>query len=157
MTGGVIPSEAFNEQLKKAVRESERRLRGQMPRQGRWNKKGSGGGSCECPEFFGIGLQGTPTSGAFILGITATSDAGTTTENITFQWNSTVAQAKTQLATHTKIVADDITETFGALPEIEISFGIVEARALNIAFVSSTLNGSARPNVKKLTPGSCSE
>ena len=46
MSDGVIPSREFNEQIKKTVRESVRRQRGnQQPRQGRWHKKGSPGGT----------------------------------------------------------------------------------------------------------------
>lgn len=48
---GYVPDKAFNEQLKKAVRESERRVRSQMVRPGRWHKKGSGSGSGEIIKF----------------------------------------------------------------------------------------------------------
>lgn len=42
---GVIPSKEFNEQIKKTVRESLRRQRGNQPRQGRWHKKSGIGGT----------------------------------------------------------------------------------------------------------------
>lgn len=41
---GVIPSDEFNEQIKRTVRESMRRSRGETFPRGRWHKKGSGGG-----------------------------------------------------------------------------------------------------------------
>ena len=42
--GGIIPSEEFNEQLKKYVRENMRREHSGNRTKGRWHKKGSGGG-----------------------------------------------------------------------------------------------------------------
>jgi hypothetical protein len=45
--GGIIPSEEFNEQLKKYVRENMRREHSGNRTKGRWHKKGSGsGGGC---------------------------------------------------------------------------------------------------------------
>jgi hypothetical protein len=44
MVDGFIPTPDFNEQLKKTVRENERRLRSEINRRARWHKKGSGGG-----------------------------------------------------------------------------------------------------------------
>ena len=55
MSGGVIPSEAFNEQLKRTVRETMRREHSTQRPRARWHKKGSGGGggassgcACDC-------------------------------------------------------------------------------------------------------------
>ena len=42
--GGITPSEEFNEQLKKYVRENMRREHSGNSTKGRWHKKGSGGG-----------------------------------------------------------------------------------------------------------------
>lgn len=42
--GGIIPSEEFNEQLKKYVRENMRREHSGNRTKGRWHKKGSGSG-----------------------------------------------------------------------------------------------------------------
>jgi hypothetical protein len=44
MSGGVIPSEAFNEQLKRTVRETMRREHSTQRPRARWHKKGIGGG-----------------------------------------------------------------------------------------------------------------
>ena len=43
MSGGVIPSEAFNEQLKRTVRETMRREHSTQRPRGRWHKKGGKG------------------------------------------------------------------------------------------------------------------
>ena len=49
----IIPSDGFNEQIKRAVRESERRINNKIQTRNRWHKKGQGGGGstptdCSC-------------------------------------------------------------------------------------------------------------
>lgn len=41
---GIVPSEEFNEQIKRTVRETIRRQRTNVAPAGRWHKKGGGGG-----------------------------------------------------------------------------------------------------------------
>ena len=41
---GIVPSEEFNEQIKRTVRETIRRQRPNVGGQGRWHKKGGSGG-----------------------------------------------------------------------------------------------------------------
>lgn len=119
---------------------------------------GGGGGSCDCSDYFQVRIEGIPTSGTFDLEVQATnSDDETATEDITIQWDSTVAEAKTQLATHTKLSAADITADHGELPSVDLTFGIDSARSVSILSVTTSLSGSGTLDAKvgKIIPGSC--
>jgi len=70
----IIPSDEFNEQIKRTVRESIRRERNNTGRTGRWHKKGGGGDTRhwavlvdDLPADPGIYPTGTITSGSTAL------------------------------------------------------------------------------------------
>ena len=56
---GVIPSEEFNEQLKRTVRETVRRQRENTGPSGRWHKKGGGGAGASILSFLIISSDPT--------------------------------------------------------------------------------------------------
>lgn len=51
MENGIVPSKAFNEQLKRTVRETVRRERNKRQTQNRWHKKGGGSSGANIVDF----------------------------------------------------------------------------------------------------------
>lgn len=72
-----------------------------------------------------ITILGMPTNGTFLMNWTIDG----TNEPLTFDWNSSAATFKTQLATHTKILLTDLTVTSGPLPNSTLRIEFVGALA----------------------------
>ena len=63
----IIPSDEFNEQIKRTVRESIRRERNNTGKAGRWHKKGGGGGGSGEIMYFTIAEVNCPGDGNWIV------------------------------------------------------------------------------------------
>ena len=72
-----------------------------------------------------INIFGTPTGGTFDL--TWTIDGSL--EILTFNWDDTAAEAKTELATHTKVLSTDLTVTAGPFPDATIEIEFIDTLA----------------------------
>lgn len=126
-----------------------------LPHPTGWELAGGGGGSCECDPYYSFAIEGAPSSGSFILTVTATNDAGTTSTDLTFDYNDSASDIQTTLATHSRILSGDITDLFGLLPNVAVSFAAKQSLNLQIEYDSDTLSDSAIPKVRKNTPGAC--
>lgn len=107
---GVIPSKEFNEQIKKTVRESLRRDRGQPSRQGRWHKKGTGGGICA--DWWHLMLMsdsgGFPTSGTFSLDLVVATSGADANVSVTVNYNDTIATLITTLSAESDLLDSSV-------------------------------------------------
>lgn len=77
------------------------------------------GGGTSCPdrnEIWRLTISGSPTGGSFDIGI----NVGGTTDILTFNYNFTSAEVKTELATHTNITTSDVSVTGGDFPNASI-------------------------------------
>lgn len=77
----------------------------------------SQGGCSSRNEFWQLSVLGSPTGGTFDMDLTVNG----TKDTLTFDYNSTAAQVKTELATHTNIVATDLDVTGGDFPDSTIN------------------------------------
>ncbi|TWT57258.1 hypothetical protein KOR42_06160 [Thalassoglobus neptunius] len=143
---GVILSVEAADQIQKVVREQLRRERGLQPRQARWHKKGSGGGTCD--ELIRWILVGNPTSGSMSVSWTLPDGSDT----ILIPYNSTAGAVKTLIEAH-----DDwsgsytATVTGGPFPINSISVRISGFNLNSYLPTASagTLAGGARSGVRQ--------
>lgn len=101
------------------VREATRRVLG-SPRTGSQRRRQVpivGGGCKGRNEVWKFKVTGTPTSGSFNVDVTV----GGTQETLTFNYNWTAAQVKTELATHTNLASTDLDTAGGPFPGAEIT------------------------------------
>lgn len=68
-------------------------------------------------EVWKFKVTGTPTGGSFDVDVTVSG----TQETLTFNYNWTAAQVKTELATHTKLASTDLDTAGGPFPGAEIT------------------------------------
>lgn len=127
-----------------------------LPHHTGWELAGGGGGdSCDCNPYYRFAIEGAATSGTFVLTVTATDDSGTTSTDLTFNYDDSADDIKTTLITHSRIVTEDIADLFGQLPHVDVSFAAAAALDLQIEYDSDTLSGSSVPKVSRMTPGDC--
>ena len=106
-------------QLKQVVRAEVQRLKTLDPGRARWVK----GGGCKAENCkIQLTMTGTPTGGTFDTDLTV-NDAEVT---LTFNFDDTAAEVKTELETHTEIAVDDVTVTGGPFPDATIEIEFVE-------------------------------
>jgi len=80
---------------------------------GRWEKVSGGG--CTCKEIWRF-TPLAPSAGTWDADITVNSS----TETLTFDWNTTAAQMETELLTHTELTSGDVSCEGGPFPTVAI-------------------------------------
>lgn len=116
----------FNEDGFRRVVEATRRVLG-TPTKGSQQRRqppvglGDGGGGCDSRNCkIQVLIFGMVTGGTFDMVLTINS----TTETLTFNWDDTITDVATELATHTQLSSSDITVTGFSFPNgtMEIEF-----------------------------------
>lgn len=80
---------------------------------GRWEKVSGGG--CTCEEIWCF-LPLAPSAGTWDIDLTVNSS----TETLTFNWNTTSTQMQTELLTHTELTSGNVTCVGGPFPNVAI-------------------------------------
>lgn len=111
--GGVIPSEDAFRRTAESVRHYESTYRDQTKHGGRRVR------ISECQarnEVWSFIIAGVPTGGSFDLLMTVNGSQ----ETLTFNYNWTAAQVKTEFATHTELASADLDTAGGPFPDTTI-------------------------------------
>ena len=114
-------------QIEKVVREYLGRRREYRPQY----KRSAAGTGCKAQNCkLQLAVLGGPTGGTFDIDLTVNDSE----ETLTFNYDDTAAEVKTELETHTEIAVDDVTVTGGPFPDATIEIEFVENLAkTNIA------------------------
>jgi len=116
---GYIFSNSEAERVADTVRSNEGEVQRRLPPR---PKKyvtvgGGGGGDCACSEVDEFYFYGSPSSGDADV----VYDINGNPETLTFAYNSTAVQFKTELITHTEVTTDDCDVIGGPFPLVAIS------------------------------------
>ena len=121
MAGFTLTAESIAK-LRKVIREEMGRLRN--PDGGHRRAYWKRGGKAKCPdrnEIHHLTIFGSPTGGTFDIDLTV----GGSQETLTFNWDDTASEVKTELETHTEIAVDDVTVTGGPFPDATMQIEFV--------------------------------